>query len=95
MFSSSSYEHLTQLLIRLMDECPNNAVDVIEELSLDVKRALFIGMQSTLRDFPQCSSAELLSEQQHTLFSLPDEVVHEEDMVLDLNAHSNITYFNL
>ncbi|KAM4738623.1 radial spoke head protein 4 homolog A [Anableps anableps] len=75
------YEHLTQLLIKVMDEHPDNAVDVIEEMSHDVKRALFSGMPSTLRDVPHISSAELLTEQQRALFSHPDEVVQEDEMV--------------
>ncbi|MEQ2197933.1 hypothetical protein XENOCAPTIV_005262 [Xenoophorus captivus] len=63
-----------------MDEHTNNAVDVIEEMSYDVKRALFTGMQSTLRDLPQFTAAELLTDQQLTLFSRPDDVVHEDEM---------------
>ncbi|KAK5610297.1 hypothetical protein CRENBAI_007482 [Crenichthys baileyi] len=63
-----------------MDEHTNNAVDVIEEMSYDVKRASFTGMQSTLRDLPQFTAAELLTDQQLTLFSRPDDLVHEDEM---------------
>ncbi|XP_008406405.1 radial spoke head protein 4 homolog A isoform X2 [Poecilia reticulata] len=73
------YEHLTQLLIKVIDEHTENAVDVVEEMSCDVKRALFSGIQGPLREVPQVSSAELLTEQQRILFSQPEEVVAQED----------------
>ncbi|XP_005812946.1 radial spoke head protein 4 homolog A [Xiphophorus maculatus] len=73
------YEHLTQLLIKVIDEHTENAVDVVEEMSRDVKRALFSGIKGPLREVPQVSSAELLTEQQRTLFSQPEEVVAQED----------------
>lgn len=67
----------------MIDEHTENAVDVVEEMSRDVKRALFSGIQGPLREVPQVSSAELLTEQQRTLFSQPEEVVAQEDeMVL-------------
>ncbi|XP_036972048.1 radial spoke head protein 4 homolog A isoform X1 [Acanthopagrus latus] len=75
------YEHLTRLLMKVMDEQPQNVVDVIEDMSLDVKRATFDGMQSTLRDLPQITAAELLAEQQHLLFSRPEDADREEELV--------------
>ena len=66
-----------------MDEHPDDAVDVIEEMSHDVKQGLFEGVQSSLQDLPQTSAAELLAEQQRSLFSQPEEVDQEDEMVLD------------
>uniref|UniRef100_A0AAQ5XTF6 Radial spoke head component 4A n=1 Tax=Amphiprion ocellaris TaxID=80972 RepID=A0AAQ5XTF6_AMPOC len=75
------YDHLTQLLMKVMAEHPHNAVDVIEDMSRDVKRGLFQDMQSTLRDLPQTTAAELLAEQQCLLFSRPEDRDQEEELV--------------
>uniref|UniRef100_A0A3Q1GRQ8 Radial spoke head component 4A n=1 Tax=Acanthochromis polyacanthus TaxID=80966 RepID=A0A3Q1GRQ8_9TELE len=75
------YDHLTQLLMKVMTEHPHNAVDVIEDMSRDVKRGLFHDMQSTLRDLPQTTAAELLAEQQCSLFSRPEDAAQEEELV--------------
>ncbi|KAM4575315.1 radial spoke head protein 4 homolog A [Fundulus diaphanus] len=75
------YDHLTQLLTKVMDEHTNNVVDVIEEISHDVKRDLFNGIRSSLRDLPQDTAAELLTEQQRTLFYQPDDIIQEDKMV--------------
>ncbi|XP_034387167.1 radial spoke head protein 4 homolog A isoform X2 [Cyclopterus lumpus] len=77
---SNLYDHLTRLLMKVMDEHPQNAVDVIEDLSHDVKRTLFEDKQSTLRDLPQTTAAELLAEQQHLLFTQPAEEEQEDDL---------------
>ncbi|XP_049444384.1 radial spoke head protein 6 homolog A [Epinephelus fuscoguttatus] len=75
------YDHLTLLLMKVMDEQPQNAVDVIEDMSRDVKRGLFKDKQSTLRDLPQTTAAELLAEQQRVLFSRPEEADQEEELI--------------
>ncbi|XP_042339934.1 radial spoke head protein 6 homolog A [Plectropomus leopardus] len=75
------YDHLTTLLIKVMDEQPHNVVDVIEDMSRDVKQGLFKDKQSTLRDLPQTTPAELLAEQQRLLFSRPEEADQEEELM--------------
>ncbi|XP_035531399.1 radial spoke head protein 4 homolog A [Morone saxatilis] len=75
------YDHLTRLLIKVMDEHPQNAVDVIEDMSCDVKRGLFEDKQSTLQDLPHTTAAELLAEQQRLLFTRPEEAEQEEELV--------------
>lgn len=65
-----------------MDEHPENVVDVIEEMSHDVKRGLFQDKQSTLRDLPQSTPAEQLAEQQRLLFSRPEDLDQEGELVL-------------
>ncbi|XP_019936355.1 radial spoke head protein 4 homolog A [Paralichthys olivaceus] len=74
------YDHLTQLLIKVMDEQPQDVVDVIEDISHDVKRALFEDKQSTLRDLPRTTAAELLAEQQRPLFSRPEDAEQEDEL---------------
>ncbi|XP_041862995.1 radial spoke head protein 4 homolog A [Melanotaenia boesemani] len=78
--NSNLYDHLTHLLTKVMNERPDNVVDVFEEMSLNVKLGLFQDMQSTLRDLPQTSAAEMLAEQQRLLFSRP-EVDQEDEMI--------------
>uniref|UniRef100_A0A4W6BXJ4 Radial spoke head 6 homolog A n=1 Tax=Lates calcarifer TaxID=8187 RepID=A0A4W6BXJ4_LATCA len=75
------YDHLTQLLIKVMDEQLQNVVDVIEDISHDVKRGLVEDKQSTLRDLPQTTAAELLAEQQRLLFSRPEDADQEDELV--------------
>ncbi len=69
-----------------MDERPQNVVDVFEDMSLDVKRGLLEDKQSTLRDPPLSTASELLAEQQRLLFSQPEEVDLEEELVLHLHC---------
>ncbi|XP_060719503.1 radial spoke head protein 6 homolog A [Tachysurus vachellii] len=72
------YDHLVRLLSRVMDERPENAVDVIEDLSLEVKRSMWQEKQSTLREAEHTTSSELLAEQQRALFNYGDGKEHEE-----------------
>lgn len=65
----SSYDHLVRLLTKVMDERPENAVDVIEDMSRELKGSILQEKQDTLRDSPSSSSALLLAEQQKTLFT--------------------------
>ncbi|KAI7813508.1 radial spoke head protein 6 homolog A [Triplophysa rosa] len=76
------YDHLVQMLTKIMDERPENAVDVIEDMSLDLKRSILQEKQDTLRDSPSSSAALLLAEQQKSLFSQGvDDGDHEEELV--------------
>ncbi|XP_054452812.1 radial spoke head protein 4 homolog A [Anoplopoma fimbria] len=75
------YDHLTGLLMKVMDEHPQNAVDVIEYMSHDVKQTFLEDKQKTLRDLPQTIAAELLADQQRLLFSRPEEAGHEEELM--------------
>lgn len=67
-----------RLLNKVMEERPEDAVDVIEELSLEVKRNMLQEKQSTLRDAPSTSDSELLAEQQKRLFDQGEEREQEE-----------------
>ncbi|XP_030582776.1 radial spoke head protein 4 homolog A isoform X2 [Archocentrus centrarchus] len=75
------YDHLTRLLIQLMDEQPHDAVDVIEDMSSSVKRGLLEDMQSALQDLPQTTADEQLAQQQRLLFAQPESADHEEELV--------------
>ncbi|KAI5608400.1 radial spoke head protein 4-like A [Silurus asotus] len=86
------YDHLVRLLIRVMNERPENAVDVIEDLSHEVKRSMLQEKQSTLKDARDATSAELLAEQQRALFSRGDEGDHDE-IETPLPNVTELTYF--
>ncbi|XP_053508127.1 radial spoke head protein 4 homolog A-like isoform X1 [Ictalurus furcatus] len=67
------YDHLFRLLTKVMDERPENAVDVIEDLSHKVKCSTVLDKQSMMRDAPSTTSSELLAEKQGALFKQEDE----------------------
>ncbi|KAM9849264.1 radial spoke head protein 4 homolog A [Aulostomus maculatus] len=73
------YDHLTRLLVQVMDERPHNVVDVIEDLSLDVKRRAYKGEQSPARLCPQTEAAGLMAEAQRRLFMAPEAAEREEE----------------
>ncbi|XP_008333380.1 radial spoke head protein 6 homolog A [Cynoglossus semilaevis] len=75
------YDHLTRLLLKVMDEQPNDAVDIFEDLSYDVKRGLFEDTKNRLRDLPHTTLAELLAEQQRLLFTQQEDTEHEDELV--------------
>ncbi|KAM4628680.1 radial spoke head protein 4 homolog A isoform 2-T2 [Polymixia lowei] len=75
------YDHLARLLTKVMDERPQNVVDVIEDMSRGVKRGLLQDNQSTLRDMPLTPAAQHLADQQRLLFSRVEEVDQEEELV--------------
>lgn len=66
----------------MINECPHNVVDIIEDMSHDVKRGSFDDKHSNLKDLPQTTNAELLAEQQSLLFFRPDEADQDEEQVL-------------
>lgn len=68
--------------MKVMDEHPHDAVDVIEDISHDVKLTFSEDKQNLLRDLPETTAAELLAEQQRLLFSRPEEDEQEEQLVL-------------
>ncbi|XP_072530878.1 radial spoke head protein 4 homolog A [Salminus brasiliensis] len=63
------YDHLSRVLTKVMDECPENAVDDFEELSLEVKASQLLDNQSTLRSIPDTDPALALAQEQKSLFS--------------------------
>lgn len=71
-----------------MDEHPDDAVDVLDELSHDVKQGAFKGVQTPLRNTSLPSAAELLAEKQRLLFTATDDPVQETEMVSLLDLHS-------
>uniref|UniRef100_A0AAV2JI10 Uncharacterized protein n=1 Tax=Knipowitschia caucasica TaxID=637954 RepID=A0AAV2JI10_KNICA len=75
------YDHLTQVLVKIIEERPADAVDVIEDISHNVKRALYVDSQSTLRDLSEETPVETMAQQQQDLFKLLPEGDQEYELV--------------
>lgn len=82
----SSYDHLVRLLTKVMDERPENAVDVFEDMSRELKGSILQEKQDTLRDSPSSSSALLLAEQQKTLFTRSGGEGDQEEELVSFSA---------
>uniref|UniRef100_A0A3Q3EPQ0 Radial spoke head component 4A n=1 Tax=Kryptolebias marmoratus TaxID=37003 RepID=A0A3Q3EPQ0_KRYMA len=78
-----------------MDEHPDDAVDVIEEMSRNVKQDVFKGLRSTLRNVSQSSAAELLAEQQRLLFTPKDDSAQTTEMMGTVLPNLNEVAFYL
>nr|XP_060632196.1 radial spoke head protein 6 homolog A-like [Anolis sagrei ordinatus] len=64
----SLYDHLAEMLAKILDERPENPADIIENISKDVKCARFQKKLDTLRDEYEKSPTYDLAEMYKTLF---------------------------
>ncbi|XP_053507646.1 radial spoke head protein 4 homolog A-like isoform X1 [Ictalurus furcatus] len=88
------YDHLVRVLTKVMDKRPENAMDVIEDLSHEVKLSMVLDKQSMLRDAPSTTSSELLAEKQSALFKQEDEgEPNEAQMEGPLPNITELAYF--
>ncbi|XP_036623517.1 radial spoke head protein 4 homolog A [Trichosurus vulpecula] len=62
------YDHLCKVLTRILDQRPENVVDIIENISQDVKKAHFNKKLDTLQDEHEIPLAYELAEKQKALF---------------------------
>ncbi|XP_062954546.1 radial spoke head protein 4 homolog A [Cynocephalus volans] len=62
------YDHLSNMLTKILDERPENAVDIIENISEDVKMAYFIKKLDTLRNENEMLPTYEIAEKQKALF---------------------------
>ncbi|NXP05822.1 RSH4A protein, partial [Thinocorus orbignyianus] len=72
------YDHLANMLTKILDEQPRNAVDIIENISKDVKWAQFQKKMDTLRDEPEILRTFEAAEKRKALFLKPDGEGDEE-----------------
>ena len=63
-----SYDHLSKLLTKILNERPNDAVDILEDLSKQQKRERFVNQVDTLLDKPDKSTESKLADIQKGLF---------------------------
>uniref|UniRef100_A0AAY4EN24 Radial spoke head component 4A n=1 Tax=Denticeps clupeoides TaxID=299321 RepID=A0AAY4EN24_9TELE len=74
------YEHLVRLLSRVREEQPQDPVDVLEEMSRELKRGALQQDRGALRDVPATTPGQWLAEQQRALFSRARDE-DEDDLV--------------
>uniref|UniRef100_A0A4W3JQP8 Radial spoke head 6 homolog A n=1 Tax=Callorhinchus milii TaxID=7868 RepID=A0A4W3JQP8_CALMI len=77
------YDHLAEVLTKILNERPMDVVDIFEDLSRDVKTMMFTEKLDTLQDDWETSFAYSLAEVQKSLFIKPEEeeVENEEEVV--------------
>lgn len=67
---SFRYDHLSCVLSKVLDERPENAADIIEDISKDVKRSKFVSKVDTVQDKVDKSTEVALAEIHNKLFSV-------------------------
>lgn len=70
IFLFSSYDHLSKVLTRILDERPDDPVDIFESVSSDEKRAKFVSNVDTVQNKNEKSTEIALAEIQQKLFSV-------------------------
>lgn len=75
------YDHLSSVLSKVLDERPENAADIIEDISKDVKRSKFVSRVDTVQDKVDKSTEVALAEIHQKLFSKGegDEADQDQD----------------
>ncbi|KAL0994033.1 hypothetical protein UPYG_G00116960 [Umbra pygmaea] len=77
------YDHLHRLLTKVLDERPDNVVDIIEDMSREVKREFLQDKQSMLRETPLTPAAQLLAKEQRVLFLRRGEDGDQDEELVD------------
>ena len=62
------YDHLAKVITRILDERPDNSVDLFEDVSADVKKTKFTAEGDTLIDRADRTGEVALAEIHHKLF---------------------------
>ncbi|XP_032804353.2 radial spoke head protein 6 homolog A-like isoform X1 [Petromyzon marinus] len=75
---TSLYDHLASLLSRLLDERPNGALDMFEELSREVKRSRMAGVATTFRDERTTNAQDELAKLQRGLFPAANDKTDDD-----------------
>ena len=73
VFLVCRYDHLARVLTKVLDERPENVVDVFEDISKKVKREKFVSTVDTVRDEFEPTSEFHLAELQKPLFEKSGE----------------------
>lgn len=64
------YDHLSTILSKVLDQRPENAVDIFEDLSKDAKRSMFKSDADTVQDKIDQSTEVALAHVQKKLFAV-------------------------
>ncbi|XP_075410083.1 radial spoke head protein 4 homolog A isoform X2 [Tenrec ecaudatus] len=78
--SLNLYDHLSNMLTKILDERPENAVEIIESISQDVKKAHFSKKLDTLQNENEMLPAYELAEKQKALFLQGNLEEAEQDL---------------
>jgi len=76
------YDHLAQVITKLLDERPDNAADLIESVSSQVKSNQFVDKSNTIQDRPQEHASVALAKSQAALFREEGEKGEDEEPVV-------------
>jgi len=91
------YDHLAQVLTKVLDERPENVVDTFEDLSKEEKRAKFTSSVDTVQDKIDKSTEVALAEVQEKLFKKGDgedgDPAEEEDVETPLPNIMELCFF--
>jgi radial spoke head protein 4A len=82
MVSISSYDHLSKLLTKILNERPNDAVDILEDLSKQQKRERFVNQVDTLLNKPEKSTESKLADIQKSLFMVTITTLYRDRTTL-------------
>ncbi|XP_071500159.1 radial spoke head protein 4 homolog A-like [Diadema antillarum] len=72
------YDHLSRILTKVLDERPENVVDIFEDISKDVKKSKFTSGTDTILDKVDRSTEVQLAETQRALFERNQEEAEHE-----------------
>jgi len=64
------YDHLARVLTKVLDDRPDNAVDIIEDISREAKETKFTSQVDTVLDKADPSAEVALAEIQMKLFTV-------------------------
>ena len=82
MVSISSYDHLSKLLTKILNERPNDAVDLLEDLSKQQKRERFVNQVDTLLNKPEKSTESKLADIQKSLLMVIITTIYRDKTTL-------------
>ena len=71
---SCRYDHLSMVLTRVLDERPDNVVDIFEDVSKDTKRSKFTSDTDTVQDKVDKSTEVALAQIQKKLFVVSKKI---------------------
>nr|XP_044990121.1 radial spoke head protein 6 homolog A-like [Jaculus jaculus] len=74
----SLYEHMVNLLTKILNERPDCPLSILESLNRTTQREWFHPKQDTLREEPEMQSTYEMAEKQKVLFSQNDQEIEEE-----------------
>lgn len=90
------YDHLCKVLTKVLDERPDNSVDILEDISQEEKRAKFSSENTTVLDKVDNTTEVALAEIQKKLFTKgegEEEEIPEEEVETPLPNLMELSFF--